>query len=229
VDLLLGLVHKINARAERRVEKELTEDLRRVRGKEGILFRLAEAAVGHPDDTVRATVFPVVGEKTLRELVKEAKANQRVFEEKTRSVLRGSYSNHYRRMLPPLLAALAFRSNNTSYRPVIEALELLVRYAAVDGKTRFYAAGDVVPVDGVVPKAGEPRLLTSAAGSSGSRTSCACWSRSGTRCAAARSMSTARIGGAIPKMTCPATSSTPARCTMPRCGSRSIQPRLSRA
>ena len=153
VDLLLGLVHKINARAERRVEKELTEDLRRVRGKEGILFRLAEAAVGHPHDTVRATVFPVVGEKTLRELVKEAKANQRVFEEKTRSVLRGSYSNHYRRMLPPLLAALAFRSNNTSYRPVIEALELLVRYAAVDGKTRFYAAGDVVPVDGVVPKA----------------------------------------------------------------------------
>ncbi|TDO47748.1 Tn3 transposase DDE domain-containing protein [Kribbella sp. VKM Ac-2527] len=101
VDLLLGLVHKINARAERRVEEELTEDLRRVRGKEGILFRLAEAAVGHPDDTVRAALFPVVGEKTLRELVKEAKANQRVFEEKTRSVLRGSYSNHYRRMLPP--------------------------------------------------------------------------------------------------------------------------------
>jgi hypothetical protein len=48
VDLLLGLVHKINARAERRVEKELIEDLRRVRGKEGILFRLAAAAVEHP-------------------------------------------------------------------------------------------------------------------------------------------------------------------------------------
>jgi hypothetical protein len=42
-------------------------------------------------------------------------------------VLRGSYSNHYRRVLPPLLAALAFRSNNTAYRPVIEALELLAR------------------------------------------------------------------------------------------------------
>src|SRR5207302_336619 len=50
VDLLIGLIHKINTRADRRVERELTEDLRRVRGKEGILFRLAEAAVEHPDD-----------------------------------------------------------------------------------------------------------------------------------------------------------------------------------
>jgi hypothetical protein len=32
---------------------------------------------------------------------------------------------HYRRMLPPLLAALRFRSDNTAYRPVIDALGLL--------------------------------------------------------------------------------------------------------
>lgn len=42
VDLLIALVLKINTRADRRVERELTEDLRRVRGKEGILFRIAE-------------------------------------------------------------------------------------------------------------------------------------------------------------------------------------------
>lgn len=54
-----------------------------------------------------------------------------------RTVLRGSYSNHYRRILPPLLAAL----------------ELLDRYADVDGKTRFYAEGTSVPIEGVVPKA----------------------------------------------------------------------------
>jgi hypothetical protein len=48
VDLLVGLVHKINARADRRVERELIDDLRRVRGKKAILFRLAEAAVRAP-------------------------------------------------------------------------------------------------------------------------------------------------------------------------------------
>ncbi|WP_405866071.1 DUF4158 domain-containing protein [Streptomyces sp. NBC_00005] len=53
VDLLIALVHKINARAERRVEKQLTAELRKVRGKEGILFKLAEAAVGKPDERGR--------------------------------------------------------------------------------------------------------------------------------------------------------------------------------
>jgi hypothetical protein len=142
VDLLLGLVLKINTRADRRVERELTEDLRRVRGKE---------AIRRPSCSGWRRPWWV--EKTLRELVREAKASEQVFKARVRTVLRGSYSNHYRRMLPPLLAALAFRSNNTAYRPVIEALELLARYAGVDGKVRFYDTADRVPVEGVVPKA----------------------------------------------------------------------------
>lgn len=153
VDLLIGLIHKINARADRRVEREMTDDLRRVRGKEAILFRLAEAAVEHPDDTVRDALFPVVGEKTLQELVREAKANQQAFQARVRTVLRSSYSTYYRRMLPPLLAALEFRCSNTAYRPVMDAVELLARYAGTDGKVRFYADTERVPLDGVVPKA----------------------------------------------------------------------------
>ena len=46
VELLLAPVRKVNARAERRAERQLTAELKKVRGKEGILFRLADAAVG---------------------------------------------------------------------------------------------------------------------------------------------------------------------------------------
>lgn len=49
VDLLIALVLKIDTRAEQRVEGELMSDLKRVRGKDGILFRLADAALAHPD------------------------------------------------------------------------------------------------------------------------------------------------------------------------------------
>ena len=45
VDLLLSMVHRIGARAERRVEQELLEDLKRVAGKNGLLFQLAEVAL----------------------------------------------------------------------------------------------------------------------------------------------------------------------------------------
>ncbi|MER7490335.1 hypothetical protein ABTY20_31515 [Streptomyces sp. NPDC126497] len=134
------------------MEKQLTAELRKVRGKEGILFRLADAAVGQPEGTVRRVLFPLVGEKTLRDLVAEAKANEKVFKARARTTLRSSCSGYYRQMLPPLLATLGFRCNNTAYRPVMGALALLERYADVDGKTRFYDASESVPMDGVVRK-----------------------------------------------------------------------------
>jgi hypothetical protein len=86
VELLIALVHKINARAERRVEGELLSDLKRVRGKEGLLFRIAEASTAQPDGTVRQVIFPVASEQTLNELVREARANQAAFKTQVRKV-----------------------------------------------------------------------------------------------------------------------------------------------
>jgi hypothetical protein len=91
--------------------------------------------------------------KTLSALARELKATERAVAERVRYQLRGSYSHYYRRMLAPLLAALEFRCNNSAYRPVMDAIDLLARYAGTDGDQKLYAAGEKVPVDGVVPKA----------------------------------------------------------------------------
>ena len=66
-------------------------------------------------------------------------------------MIRGSYSNHYRRMLPRLLEALQFRCSNSAYRPVMDALELLGRHVETPGQQRFYPPDENVPFDGVVP------------------------------------------------------------------------------
>lgn len=153
VELLIALVHKIDVRADKKVEGELIKDLKRVRGKEGLLFSVAEVAVENPDETVRRALYPVVGEGTLRDLVRESKANKTAFNTRVRTVLRSSYSNHYRRGLPGILSSLEFRCNNIAYRPVMEALKLLGRYAEVPGKIRYYAVGERVPIEGVVPEA----------------------------------------------------------------------------
>ena len=62
VHLLLSTVHRIGARAERRVTTQLVNAFKRVQGKEGLLFRVADASLARPDDPVRTVVFPVVGE-----------------------------------------------------------------------------------------------------------------------------------------------------------------------
>lgn len=156
VGLLIELVHRISVRAERKVENELGSEFRRVHGKQGILFKLAAAAVDHPDELVRAALYPVVGEATLRDLVAEARANERAFSTRVRVQLRSSYSHHYRRGLPKLLKTLRFRCNNTAHKPVMDALELLDRY---DGSAeKFYAAGETVPLDHVVPDDWRPAV-----------------------------------------------------------------------
>jgi hypothetical protein len=73
---------------------------------------------------------------TLTALARELKATERAVAERVRYQLRGSYSHYYRRMLAPLLAALEFRCNNSAYRPVMDAIGLLARYAGTDSDRR---------------------------------------------------------------------------------------------
>ena len=149
VEVLIQIVHKIGARSEKKIERVLLEDFKKVSGKHGLLFRVAEAALGNPDGLVREVVFPVVGEETLSKVVKEAKNTGAAYQEQVQLKMRSSYVSYYRPVISAVLGSLEFRSNNAAHRPVIQALGLLKAYA---GSTkRFYEDDDDVPVEGVVP------------------------------------------------------------------------------
>ena len=64
VDLLVLIIHRISVRAERKVIKELVQDLERVDGKTTLLYKLATAALEQPNGIVKDVLFPVVGEPT---------------------------------------------------------------------------------------------------------------------------------------------------------------------
>jgi len=150
IDLLIALVHKIGARAERKVEQELLADLKRVTGKTNLLYHLAEVSVEHPDGVIRDVIFPAAGgEQTLRDLVREYKSTGPAYRLHVQTRLRASYRAHYRHVLPDLLDALEFRSNNAAHRPVIRAIALLKRYST--SRSRLFAPQEDVPLAGVVP------------------------------------------------------------------------------
>jgi len=145
VDLLISTVHRINARADRRVKDELVNAFKRVSGKETLLFSIAEAVLGDPEGLVRDVVYPAVrgGEDTLRELLHEFKTKGPVYRRTVQTTLKASYTNHYRRGLIELLDVLEFRSSNTEHRPVLDALDLVARHK--HGRVTFYPAGEHVP------------------------------------------------------------------------------------
>jgi len=164
-ELLITTVHRveprgspdIGAKAEKRVEGELITDFKRVAGKPALLFKLATASLFKPDGAVRDVVFPAVGEQTLRDLVAEGENTGPIYRRHLQTVIHNSYRSHYRRMLPLVLDALSFQSNNQAHRPVLDALGVIARHAA--RKMRCYPPEEAVPLDGVVPAAWRNAVL----------------------------------------------------------------------
>ena len=149
VDFLIQIVHRISVRAEKKVVDELLGDLQKVRGKTTLLYKMAEAALEHPNGVVREVLYPVVNEQTLSDLVKEYRSHGPTYRRHVYTSLHASYSGHYRRMLPPLLDALDFRANTATHRPIIQALSLIK--ATRDSRKQYFPIDGTVPIDGVIP------------------------------------------------------------------------------
>ena len=126
VDLLLEVVHRLQTRSRRKVIGAIARDIERVHGKERLLVDIAGAAVDDPDGRVVDVIYPVAGVAKLKAVIEEHRAKG-TMDRQIQTVMRGSYASHYRRMLPKLLSVLRFRSNNSGWRPVLDALHLIVR------------------------------------------------------------------------------------------------------
>ncbi|WP_156495162.1 Tn3 family transposase, partial [Oleiphilus sp. HI0128] len=126
----------------------MLKDFQKVYGKNTILFRIAEASLEKPSATVQEVIYPIAGESTLTNLVKEFKSSGSGYKNQVHTLIRSSYGGHYRRMLPKLLELLKFKSNNTLHRPVLEALEWIADHR--ESKQQYIILNDRVPIDGVI-------------------------------------------------------------------------------
>nr|WP_188433659.1 Tn3 family transposase [Kroppenstedtia guangzhouensis] len=124
VEMLITIILNINGQAQRRVDREILQEIKKVRGKNSILVSLLETLLENRNNVIEDAVFSVVEEETLRDLLRELTHNKEVYREKVYYKTRSSYSNTYRTAIGELLNTLEFRSNNSKYQPIIEALDL---------------------------------------------------------------------------------------------------------
>ena len=150
VDLVLRLIHRIETKAEKRIQQQILADIVRVSGKSSILVRVAEAALEKPDEAIEVVIYPAAGGKNILEaVVKEHQAGQS-YQQRVLAAMRRSYQHHVRRMVAPVQEALEFNSNNTTHRPVLEALEVIKTYT--HSKSPYYPSDIDIPLEGVVPQ-----------------------------------------------------------------------------
>src|SRR3546814_572080 len=108
---------------------------------------IASASIDDPSGRICDVIFPIAGKDKLAAIIKESQAKG-ALDRRIYKVMRRSWANHYRRMLPSLLSALEFRSNNAVWRPVLAALDWI--RSKVDDGCR-YVPPHAVPVDEVIP------------------------------------------------------------------------------
>ena len=125
VDLLLEILHRLQTRPRRTVITGIARDIERVHGKERLLFDIAEAAIEDPEGRVIDVIYPVAGVAKLTAVIDEHRGRG-TLDKRIQTVMRGSCAGHYRRMMPKLLSVLRFRSNNAVWRPILDALELII-------------------------------------------------------------------------------------------------------
>jgi len=146
-DLLISIIHKIQVKSERKVDREILNDVKKVSGKYNILRNLAEISLENPDKTIEDVVYPVYSKKLLEDLVKDLNMNDNSYRCKVYSLMKNSYSRHYRRMIPELFDVLEFRSNNEIHKPVLDALKMVKKLMASNVKTILVSS---IPILGVI-------------------------------------------------------------------------------
>jgi len=156
VDLLMRIVHKINARAEQRVETTLFETFRSTLDEKGLVVRLLQAAIDYPDGEIQQVLYPIASPAQMEVLMTQYQTtSRRGYDRQVHTRLRASYQFHYRQMLPVVLDVLTFRSK--SQQVMIRAVDLLKRY--LDSRRHTYPAEEAVPVEGVVPARWESLVI----------------------------------------------------------------------
>lgn len=148
VDLLIAIIHKIDSKAVKKVEREVLRDIKKVHGKYSILRNMAELSLKNPEGIIRDVIFPSVNQDLLQDLIKDLSMNNSEFRGRVYSVMKNSYSRHYRRMLPELLNVLEFRSNNEIHKPVLDALKFVKKH--IHSPVKNFTLDDNIPIAGVV-------------------------------------------------------------------------------
>lgn len=73
IEILTQIIKRIDNRAEKRINQQLIEEFKKVSGKTGLLYRIAEVSIAEPNGVIEQVIFPVVSLKTLKDLVAEYK------------------------------------------------------------------------------------------------------------------------------------------------------------
>ena len=147
VETLLQLTHKVRTSAENSINKEILSEVKCVNGKFDILYKLADTAVENPDGIIKDTIYPKVSKETLGNLAKELISKGTWYEQQVQRKMVLSYSHAHRRILLKLLEIFVLQTNIDEYKPILRAIEFIIKNKDIKDKYYAYDQEEVPAID----------------------------------------------------------------------------------
>ena len=141
----LELIRRIEKKADKSLEKKLVNNIKKVYGKNNLLYKIAKASTENPEGKVKDVIYQAVGLDVLKRIVTEfdVQTQEADYERSKTSAMQAKYSRYYRRMLKPVFNALVFHAHNPACQPIIDGINLIKRY--VDKRCTHYPAKEQIP------------------------------------------------------------------------------------
>lgn len=149
IELFILLVHRLESRSRRRTSSEIVALAQGKEQHDQLLYQIAVVALSQPEGTVQDVIYPVANKAQLETIVERLGEGGTSFKQRLHSKMRRSYTHYYRRLLPLMLNALEFRSDNLDLKPLLSAITLLKTSTGLPC-TEPYPTETQVPMEGVL-------------------------------------------------------------------------------
>ena len=146
-DYLINILKKISKKAEKRTVKGIVKNLNIIEDKDELVCSILTALIENPKCSIEKAVYPVVGVDTIRKIIDDYKKTP-PYKTKVRISMKASYGIHYRKMISVLFSFIEFNTNNTTFKPIVEAVNFIKE--RLGDKHQFYSLDDDVPIDGIL-------------------------------------------------------------------------------
>jgi TnpA family transposase len=144
IDMFNCLIKNVIHKSERHVVKKLIEGVKKVYGKDEILFNIAEVCLAEPKGTIQDSIFPIVTEDKFKKIVEKYKKKGSRYQTILHEQIRGSYASYYRRMIQPFLQNVTFCCSNPDHQPILNGLKLVIQY--FDSKKTYFPDQEGIPI-----------------------------------------------------------------------------------
>lgn len=124
-DLLLGLIHRIQKRAENKVKKYIVSEVKRTGGKFDVLLTLATTAVAKPQGIIEDEIYPSVSKEKLKAIINDLSHNNKWYQNAVITESLSLYSHNNRRLVWALANGLRLTTDHKNCNDILTALQWL--------------------------------------------------------------------------------------------------------